>query len=57
MVIPGTGSYGRVIAGLATQLLAGRDERDSIVEQLLAHPGSVKVNWLRRHTTGPSGAG
>jgi len=36
VVIPGTGSYGRVIAGLARQLVAARDERDSIAEQLLA---------------------
>ncbi|GAC1583692.1 MAG: IS110-like element ISSfl4 family transposase [Candidatus Dormibacteria bacterium] len=42
VVIPGTASYGRVIAGLASQLLAARDERDSIAEQLTtrleAHP-------------------
>lgn len=42
VVIPGTASYGRVIAGLAGRLLAVRDERDSIAEQLTtrleAHP-------------------
>lgn len=36
VVIPGTISYGRVIAGLARQLLTARDERDSIAEQLTA---------------------
>lgn len=41
-MIPGTASFGRVIAGLARQLLIARDERDSIAAQLTtrleAHP-------------------
>ncbi len=36
VVIPGTDTFGRVIAGLARQLLNARDERDSIAEQLTA---------------------
>jgi len=36
VVIPGTETFGRVIAGLARQLLSARDERDSIAEQLTA---------------------
>lgn len=42
IVVPGTPTFGRVIAGLARQLLAARDEHDSIAEQLTnrldAHP-------------------
>ena len=42
VIIAGTDTYGRVIAGVARQLLNARDERDSIVAQLAtlldAHP-------------------
>lgn len=50
VVIPGTDTFGQVIAGLAKQLLAARDERDRITEQLTsrleAHPFSTVLTSL-----------
>lgn len=53
-MIPGTASYGRVIAGLASQLLAARDERDSIAEQLTAR---LEAHPLAKVLTSMPGVG
>jgi len=54
VLIPGTDTFGRVIAGLARQLLNARNERDSIAEQLTAR---LEAHPLAKVLTSMPGVG